>query len=83
MTKSIETLKRNISLHKEIEKKLARRSHKSQRIINELKNEAEALEQDKLRILKSAIEITNAEIVGDEESGLKGEALIDFLESKL
>ena len=44
MTKQIETLKRNISLHKDIEKKLAHRAHKSQKIIQDLKIDAEELE---------------------------------------
>ena len=37
MTKQIETLKRNISLHKNIEKQLAKRAYKSQKIIAQLK----------------------------------------------
>jgi hypothetical protein len=45
MTKKIEILKRNISLHKNIEKKLAKRAYKSQKVIAELKAEAEKLEK--------------------------------------
>ena len=45
MTKKIEVLKRNISLHKNIEKKLAKRAYKSQKVIAELKGEVEGLEK--------------------------------------
>lgn len=37
MTKKIEVLKLNIALHKNIEKKLAKRAYKSQKVIAELK----------------------------------------------
>ena len=47
MTKKIEVLKRNISLHKNIEKKLAKRAYKSQKVIAELKEDAEKLEKQK------------------------------------
>ena len=47
MLKQIETLKRNISLHKQIEKSLAKRAYQSQKIIAGLKTQVEGLERQK------------------------------------
>jgi hypothetical protein len=47
MSKTIDVLKRNISIHKSIEKQLCKRAFNSQKIIQELKLKAEKLEQEK------------------------------------
>ena len=90
MTKKIEVLKRNISLHKNIKKKLAKRAYKSQKVISELKGEVEALEKQ-----KNALKVTDNSGPGSRYNTgpgggspmnvdqLEGEDLIDFLESKL
>ena len=88
MTKKIELLKRNISLHKNVEKKLAKRAYKSQKVITDLKEEYERLEKERNSICR--IRETNAPkregangIVKSNQEQLEGEDLIDFLESKL
>jgi len=43
----IETLRRNIGLHKNMEKQLAKRSHIAQKQITELKKEQETLAEEK------------------------------------
>ena len=53
MLKQIEVLKRNISLHKQIEKQLAKRAYKSQKIIAGLKTQVEGLERQKNNMAKS------------------------------
>ena len=94
MTKQIETLKRNISLHKNIEKQLAKRAYKSQKIIAQLKAQAQQLESE-----KTAKELARTNQSSPNKSGgmgtganslyagnqnnLDGEELIDFLEQKL
>lgn len=52
MTQQIDELKRNISLHKSIEKQLCKRAFNSQKIIQELKQKAEKLEKEKNSIEK-------------------------------
>ena len=52
MTKQIEVLKRNISLHKQIEKQLAKRAYKAQKIIASLKTQVETLERQKNSMAK-------------------------------
>ena len=47
MTKQIENMRLNISLHKDIEKKLAKRAWKSQKLIASLKGSVEQLERQK------------------------------------
>ena len=84
MTKKIEILKRNISLHKNIEKKLAKRAYKSQKVIEELKSEAELLEKEKNSILKHRdTRVEEQSKLHNKQDQLEGEDLIDFLESKL
>ena len=53
MIKQIEVLKRNISLHKQIEKQLAKRAYKSQKIIAGLKTQVEGLERQKNNLAKN------------------------------
>ena len=84
MTKKIEILKRNISLHKNIEKKLAKRAYKSQKVIEELKSESEALEKEKNSILRHReVRAGEQSRQNNKQDQLEGEDLIDFLESKL
>jgi len=81
MQEQIDTLKRNISLHKQIEKQLAKRAHVSQGMINNLKKQAEGLESELSEHMKR-ISATRPKTGGDPNTQ-GGEALIDFLESKL
>lgn len=43
----IETLKRDIEIHKEVEKELAKRSHFCQKVIKKLKQQVQELEQER------------------------------------
>ncbi len=52
MKSQIETLKRDIEIHKEVEKELAKRSHFCQKVIKRLKLQVKELEQEKQDILK-------------------------------
>lgn len=47
MKAQIETLKRDIEIHKEVEKELAKRSHFCQKVIKRLKQQVKDLEQEK------------------------------------
>ena len=47
MKSQIETLKRDIEIHKEVEKELAKRSHFCQKVIKRLKQQVKELEQEK------------------------------------
>lgn len=77
MQEQIDTLKRNISLHKQIEKQLAKRAHMSQGQIANLKRTAEQLEAE----LSEHIKRVSAQ--RPQTNDQNGEALIDFLEQKL
>lgn len=85
MTRQIEVLKRNISLHKQIEKQLAKRAYKSQKIIAGLKSQVETLERQKNGMQKSKPGRGNAKGISAAQNpnDLEGEDLIDFLETKL
>ena len=48
----IETLKRDIEIHKEVEKELAKRSHFCQKVIKRLKNQIKDLETEKTELQK-------------------------------
>ena len=82
MTKKIELLKRNISLHKNVEKKLAKRAYQSQKVITNLKEELERLEKEKDGMIKIR-EGKSQQRDGTNQDQLEGEDLIDFLEVKL
>ncbi len=47
MKSQIETLKRDIQIHKEVEKELAKRSHFCQKVIKRLKQQVKDMEEDK------------------------------------
>ena len=92
MLKQIEVLKRNISLHKQVEKQLAKRAYKSQKIIAGLKTQVESLERQKNNMAKGRQTMAKPGAKarrGDQRqqspspNDLEGEELIDFLESKL
>ena len=51
MKSQIETLKRDIEIHKEVEKELAKRSHFCQKVIKRLKQQVKDLEQEKEELL--------------------------------
>lgn len=52
MKQQIETLKRDIEIHKEVEKELAKRSHFCQKVIKRLKQQVKDLEQEKEETLQ-------------------------------
>lgn len=92
MLKQIEVLKRNIAIHKQIEKQLAKRAYKSQKIIAGLKTQVEQFERQKNIMINSRqpggknnskrkMQAANGGPQNPAE--LEGEDLIDFLETKL
>jgi hypothetical protein len=52
MKSQIETLKRDIEIHKEVEKELAKRSHFCQKVIKRLKQQVKDLEAEKGDLLQ-------------------------------
>lgn len=74
MSEQIDSLKRNIELHKQIEKQLAKRAHQSQGVIKELKQKSEALETE----LKQLLSFQQRNMVEGDQA-----TLVEFLESKL
>ena len=95
MKTQIETLKRDIEIHKEVEKELAKRSHFCQKVIKRLKEQVKELEQEKQDLLsKKTTGLGNLKglrnSIGspkrkdpllDESRG--NDDLINYLESKL
>lgn len=77
MQVQIDTLKRNISLHKQMEKQLAKRAHASQGQIAGLKRTAEELEHELADLMKRQHQR------GRPQDGAQGEQLIDMLETRL
>ena len=51
----IETLKRDIQIHKDVEKELAKRSHFCQKVIKRLKTQIKEMEDDRKGMTKSPI----------------------------
>jgi len=51
MKTQIETLKRDIEIHKEVEKELAKRSHFCQKVIKRLKQQVKDLETEKTEMV--------------------------------
>lgn len=68
MKTQIETLKRDIEIHKEVEKELAKRSHFCQKVIKRLKQQVKDLEQEKQEILQKK----NIAAGGSTVTNLKG-----------
>lgn len=95
MKTQIETLKRDIEIHKEVEKELAKRSHFCQKVIKKLKQQVNELEQEKnestnkrqsgianLKGLRSSLTSPKKkDPLLDESRG--NDDLINYLESKL
>lgn len=52
MKSQIETLKRDIEIHKDIEKELAKRSHFCQKVIKKQKIQVKELEEEKQSLLE-------------------------------
>ena len=86
MTKQIEVLKRNISMHKQIEKQLAKRAYKAQKVIAGLKGQVEQLEREKNAVVKKQggpAQKAAKSSLHKSPNDLEGQELIDFLEMKL
>ena len=87
MTKKIEGLKRNIALHKQIEKQLAKRAYKSQKLIAGLKGQVEGLERQKNGAMAKSRhgggKVNMQKGLNRTPNDLEGQELIDFLEQKL
>jgi chromosome segregation ATPase len=89
MKAQIEILKRDIEIHKEVEKELAKRSHFCQKVIKRLKTEVKELEAQKNDILHKKGLVTNMR--GALRDGAKVEPLneeanddmVNYLEQKL
>lgn len=96
MKTQIETLKRDIEIHKEVEKELAKRSHFCQKVIKRLKQQVKELEVEKNEALsgRKAAGLTNLKsmrnTVGSPkkldlsmDESKQNDDLINYLESKL
>ena len=92
MKAQIETLKRDIEIHKEVEKELAKRSHFCQKVIKRLRQQVKDLETEKQDLLakKGSGAVSGVVTAGKGGRGKKGEEdskanedLINFLEHKL
>jgi hypothetical protein len=82
MKSQIDTLKRDIEIHKEVEKELAKRSHFCQKVIKRLRNQVKDLETEKTEIAKKpAIAAGSGKRTTAEDS--KNEDLINYLEHRL
>lgn len=93
MKTEIDTLKRDIQIHKEVEKELAKRSHFCQKVIKRLKVQIKELEDEKAAndMRKPAVmgisgghNRRNKSFMGmDSKHNQANEDLINFLEHKL
>ena len=84
MRTQIEKIKRDISIHKEVEKELAKRSHFCQKVIKKLKGNVEVLENHKSSMPALAMNNENKSVnaYGLPKSN-PDEEMINFLENKL
>jgi chromosome segregation ATPase len=95
MKTQIETLKRDIEIHKEVEKELAKRSHFCQKVIKKLKQQVKELEAEKieggtsrkpavtnLKSLRNSIGSPKRLDMSMDESK-QNDDLINYLEGKL
>ena len=80
LLEQIETLRREIEIHKDVEKELAKRSHFCQKVIKRQKIQITSFEKSpsKANGMRNSMQmpVPNNEVKGSEE-------LISFLESKL
>ena len=96
MKTQIETLKRDIEIHKEVEKELAKRSHFCQKVIKRLKDQIKELETEKADLTQksggavgSVVNRRARQSYGGSPKKIDGddskanEDLINFLEHKL
>lgn len=96
MKSQIETLKRDIEIHKEVEKELAKRSHFCQKVIKRLKDQVKELETEKADLTQKSggavgsvvnrrnrLSMGGSPKKGNEEDSKANEDLINFLEHKL
>ena len=96
MKSQIDTLKRDIEIHKQVEKELAKRSHFCQKVIKKLKQQVKELENEKIEgdMRKPAVmgmsgghNRKNKSLMGNENNNYQqnkaNEDLINFLEHKL
>jgi chromosome segregation ATPase len=89
MKSQIDTLKRDIQIHKEVEKELAKRSHFCQKVIKRLKQQVKELQSEKNENRPSLMGTQTArKSTGKYDSQLAAnnkanEDLINFLEHKL
>ncbi len=93
MKSQIETLKRDIEIHKEVEKELAKRSHFCQKVIKRLKQQVKEIESEKNELLirksggitnlKSLRESLGGQVEMSLDENKENDDLINFLESKL
>lgn len=77
MRAQIDKIKRDIQIHKEVERELAKRSHFCQKVIKKLKTQVEGLENE-----RNGLQINNqgGGEVHFEEKPNSDEELINFLE---
>lgn len=89
MKSQIETLKRDIEIHKEVEKELAKRSHFCQKVIKRLRQQVKDLEAEKADVAGKRGSISQGQTAAKGKTPVKGadskanEDLINFLEHKL
>ena len=94
MKSQIETLKRDIEIHKEVEKELAKRSHFCQKVIKRLRQQVKDLEGEKADLMqrKGGAPSASGKAIGMKASAggksfvddsKANEDLINFLEHKL
>ncbi len=93
MKSQIETLKRDIEIHKEVEKELAKRSHFCQKVIKRLRQQVKDLETEKIEIQqKKGMAASSSKMGGPgkqiqgksfQDDSKQNEELINFLEHKL
>jgi hypothetical protein len=75
MRAQIDKIKRDIQIHKEVEKELAKRSHFCQKVIKKLKNQVETLEAE-----RGQVQNNPGEVHFMDEKPNSDEELINFLE---
>lgn len=85
MRGQIDKLKRDINIHKEVEKELAKRSHFCQKVIQRLKGQTEDLEEQKKKYTHGDPNNEKKERVNSAtyKEAQNDEELINFLEQKL
>ena len=79
MKAQIDTLKRDIETHKEVEKELAKRSHFCQKVIKRLRAQTKEIENEK----QEALQQTKRPIAASGKEDSKNEELINYLEGRL